>query len=758
VPDSGRTHESDPLSAPLFRDDRQTDIARLVYWISAVLFVAALVFALVVFTLAASRGWAMTMVSLIIWAIAASAIVLVRSGHSVGAARVIVIGVLLISTSFTFVTGGLSSPAIIGPLFAIALAGILLGAREAIATAVIVALIAAGMAWAESALGLVFPAPFATPWLRAGFIASYAVAVAVVQIVTFRSLMTAVEVSRRATERLTMAGKVYDTTSEGIVVTTPDGTIVDVNDAYLRIHGYKRADVIGHNPRIMKSGKHPPEFFKEMWDTLLATGHWQGEIWDRRADGSLVAKWLSLVTVEDDDGRTTHYVGVFSDITAVKQGQEDLEWLAAHDPLTGLPNRMLLNDRLLTAVTQSHRHGTSLALLSFDIDHFKDVNDTLGHPAGDGLLIEIAKRCNAVVRESDTFGRSGGDEFEIVVSGFSDVEDLDLLARRLLSAIADPITLDDQEVRVTASIGIAVYPESGDNAAELTRHADVAMYRAKSLGRNRYQFYSEELQAELQHRVQFETRLRAAIKEDRLFMVYQPQVDLKNGQIIGVESLVRWRDVDGSTIMPGEFVPLAESSDLILEIGAVALRHACADLRTVRDAGHRLTMAINVSARELMDQDVATIVSERVKAAGIGFDDIEIEVTESAIIARTDVAAAQIRRLQDLGVVVSIDDFGTGYASMSYVMDFHPAKLKIDRSFVTGLPGDSSAVAIVNATIALAEGIGAKVLAEGPDTEAQVRFLQEQGCDIGQGFYFSEGIPLEELLELLATGPLSLPA
>lgn len=556
---------------------------------------------------------------------------------------------------------------------------------------------------------------------------------------------------------LSMADKVYDTTREGIVVTTSDGSILYVNDAYVRIHGYGRDAVIGQNPRFLKSGRHSAEFYRSMWDSILKTGKWQGEIWDRRANGSLVVKWLSISAVDDDAGNTTHYVGVFSDITAVKEGEDALRWLAAHDSLTGLPNRALLKDRLTAAIARSRREEDSTAVMSLDLDGFKDVNSALGNVAGDRLLVAVAGKCAAIVRESDTVGRSGGDEFMIIVSGFSDMEDVSLLAHRIRSAIAEPILLDGQEVCVTASVGIAVFPGDGIDTRELEMHADIAMHRAETLGGDRTEFFSADLQDMAQRRLEIQARLREALREDRLFVVYQPQIDLYTGCIVGIEALIRWRDIDGSIIMPADFIPVAESSDLILKVGAIALHHACADLRALKDEGHKLTVAVNISARELMDQDVAALVLQAIEAVGLEPGDVEIEITESAIMARADVVAARIETLRSQGVRVSIDDFGTGYASMTYVMDFHPSKLKIDRSFVIPLPDDESAGAIVDATIALARGIGAKALAEGPETEQHVCYLREHGCDLGQGYYFSKPIPLAELRILLGTGPLSIP-
>ena len=473
-------------------------------------------------------------------------------------------------------------------------------------------------------------------------------------------------------------------------------------------------------------------------------------------EGHTVPVYLSATILRSSGERPLTCL-TFTDLATVVSAEKALEWLATHNPLTKLPNRSLLDDRLTTALARSKRFKSVTAMLHFDLDHFEDVNDTLGHPAGDRLLVTIAERCLSIVRESDTVGHTGGGEFAVIVTDYVSAEDLSTLAGRLLSAIGEPVTLGERDVYVTASIGIAVYPEDGTDAEKLAAHAGVALHRAKTLGMNRFQFYNAGLQDELNHRIKVETGLRQVLMEDRLFMVYQPQVDLHTGAIVGVEALVRWREVDGTVIMPGEFIPIAETSDLILEVGDAVLRHAIADKKVLFAAGHRITMAVNVAARQWMEQDIAAVVIEAVNAAGLILGHFEVEITESAIVSRVDTAAAKVRSLQEAGVAVSIDDFGTGYASMSYVMEFRPSKLKIDRSFVSRLPDDPNACAIVNATIALAHTVGAKVLAEGPETEAHVRYLREHGCDLAQGFHFSKPVPLDELLLLLDQGPFSLP-
>ena len=741
----------------MFHEAHLDDLARRVYMMAAII----------------ASGVAITVVSLIVFvpesagpqivggacAIASSlaAVIVVRSGRAIGGARVLAGGLWLTGTVLVLVSGGVTASAAAVMLAIIVAAGVVLDWRDTVVVSALAIVTIFGAAWLGAA-GLISQAPAESSlWYRAGVLAAFASVVAPLLIWSTRNQRESVRVAREATEALSMAGRVYETTSEGIVVTTPDGTIVDVNEGYLSIHGVERADVIGQNPRIHHSGKHDAAFFSAMWATLLGTGHWQGEIWDRRSDGSLIAKWLSISSVSNDEGETTHYVGVFSDITVLKEGEAALEWLATHDPLTELPNRALLADRMTTALARSRRLQTTTAVLHFDLDHFKDVNDTLGHAAGDSVLVTVAERCLKAVRESDTLGRSGGDEFTVIASDYAGPEDLITLAHRLLSAIEQPVTLGEHDAYVTASIGIAVFPEDGTDPGTLAARADIAMYRAKALGKNRFEFCSGGLRDEVLHRAQVATDLRQALKDDRLFLVYQPQVNLATGEIVGVEALVRWRAADGSVIMPAEFIPIAESCSLILKVGDAVLTHAIADLKVLFGAGRGLTMAINVSARQWMEQDVAAAVIEAIGAAGLAPDHFEVEVTESGITTRADVAAAKVRSLQEAGVGVSLDDFGMGYASMSYVMDFHPSKLKIDRSFVSGLPEAPSSIAIVNATIALAKGVGAKTLAEGPETEEQVRFLRGSGCDYAQGSYFSQGVPLDRLLELLKDGPFPLP-
>lgn len=440
-----------------------------------------------------------------------------------------------------------------------------------------------------------------------------------------------------------------------------------------------------------------------------------------------------------------------------QESQEKLRWLATHDVLTGLPNRALIDDRLRAILAQARRRNGQAAVLFFDLDDFKQVNDSLGHERGDELLVEMGRRCATIVRESDAFGRTGGDEFVVIAADVEGPAETSTLARRLLRQIEKPFRLGDEEVYRTGSIGIAMFPGDGLECTELLQHADLAMYRAKALGGNRSEFFSENLQREIRHRVEIESGLRKALLEDRLFLEFQPQVDLKTGRIVGVESLVRWRTEDGGVLMPDQFIPVIERTGLSITMGDWVLRAALADARRLREAGHDLCMAVNFSARQFGELDMTRVVERALGEAGVAPNRFEVEITESAIVSDLDSAARKAKELRDMGVPVALDDFGTGYASMNYVQHFLPSRLKIDRGFVEALPEDRSARSIVLATIALAKGIGAEVIAEGPETDEQVLFLQDNGCNLAQGFRFSRPVGFEKLAELLAGPPFELP-
>jgi len=560
----------------------------------------------------------------------------------------------------------------------------------------------------------------------------------------------------KAHDDLRLAAKVFEASNEGIVITMPDGTIVEVNEAFTRMHGMSREEMAGENPRLLKSDRHDPEFYRHMWDALLTTGQWSGEVWDRRADGSVFPKLLSISAVRDDHGKTTHYVGVFSDITEIKEAENKLTNLATHDPLTGLANRAMFEVELDRALARARRNGTQVAVSFMDLDHFKNVNDTLGHVQGDRLLIQVAGRLTAAVRESDTVARQGGDEFIVVSPDLESARDMDVLTNRMLECMRAPHQLGPDEVSAPVSIGVAIFPQDGEDVEALVKHADVALYRAKELGRNRSQFFSGELQEEFYRLVRVENGLRKAIETGQLFVVYQPQVDLSTGRIEAVEALVRWRQADGTVNMPDMFIPIAEESGLIVPLGEQVLRRACEDIESLRAEGFDLNVAVNFSARQFREVDLTGLLREVLDETRLAPQALEVEITETTIMASSDDAAVKVEAIRGLGVAISLDDFGTGYSSLKYVSVFRPDRLKIDRFFSQGAVEDPGARAVVLAAMALANALGIEVIAEGVETVGQLGFLRDNGCLHIQGYLFSEPVPLDELRRLIATGPYDL--
>lgn len=553
----------------------------------------------------------------------------------------------------------------------------------------------------------------------------------------------------RALAGLRLSAQVFESAHEAIVITDADANVVDANDAFLQLHRVSREDLIGENPRVFKSGRHDDRFYEEMWAELLTTGHWQGEIWNRRTDGTIFPKILSIAAVRDRRGVTTHYVGISTDISEIKEAESRLLTLATQDPLTGLLNRSSLAEHIEAALTRARRSGTEVGVIFLDVDHFKRVNDSMGHTTGDRLLVEVGARLKAVTREVDSVFRHGGDEFVIVVPDLVDPLALKGLSTRILDSLTLPYRVDDTLVTTSASLGIAVFPTDGQDATELMAHADVAMYRAKELGRNRSHFFSASLQAEFHQRVAIETGLLRALENDELFLVYQPQVDLASGRIESVEALIRWRREDGTLHSPAEFIPVAEESGLIVPIGAWVLARACRDVAHLRERGHQLGVSVNISARQFHDFDLIGEIDRALSDAALDPSALELEITETALMNSPGETAQLLGRVRQRGVRLALDDFGTGYSSLSYVQLFKPDRLKIDRFFVGELPGSADAATIVRAALAMAEGLGVEVVAEGVETAEQLAFLVEHGCHSAQGYLFAAPLGIGALTELL---------
>ena len=561
---------------------------------------------------------------------------------------------------------------------------------------------------------------------------------------------------RQAEEKLLQAAAVFDNAQEGILITDPRGRILAVNEAFREITGYTEAEVLGQTPAMFKSGRHDAGFYRDMWGTLARTGRWQGEVWDRRKDGDIFPKWLSISAIRDAEGQLSHYVALFADITHLKESEARLEHLAHFDPLTDLPNRLLFHSRLEHALEQARRHGHRLAILFLDLDHFKTVNDSLGHPAGDELLVAVSQRIHARLRDTDTLARLGGDEFVILLEQLEEAQQAAVVAMELLRVLKEPILLcGSHEIFIGGSIGISLYPDDARESMQLVRNADAALYQAKEQGRNTYSFYTESLTREAEGRLALEGRLRHALARSEFMLHYQPLVAVADGRLLGVEALVRWHHPENGLVAPSHFIPIAEENGLIVPLGEWVLRTACAQMKAWLDQGiPSCTLAVNLSPRQFQQDNLAGMVRDILKRSGLPPECLELEITEGAIMRQGEQAIATLHALKALGVRLAIDDFGTGYSSLAYLKRFPIDKLKIDRSFVQDIPDDSNDVEIATTIIAMARNLKLEVLAEGVETAAQLGFLREQGCDSCQGYLFSPPRPAAELEPLLFMGSL----
>lgn len=565
--------------------------------------------------------------------------------------------------------------------------------------------------------------------------------------------------NRKATEELHLAANVFESSIEGIVITDPEGRIEKVNRAFSEITGYAEEEVLGENPRLLKSERHDSAFFAEMWRSIIEEGKWQGEVWNRRKNGEVYPQWLTINAIRDAKRRLTHYVGVFHDMTAIKLHEERLRYQAHHDALTALPNRVLFRERLGLAMGHAQRQQSMLALLFLDLDNFKRINDSLGHTVGDLLLKEVAVRLKHCVRERDTVARHGGDEFIVLLEGVEQAEDAVHAARRITEAIAPPFVFQEHELYLSASIGIAYYPEDGADHETLIRNADTAMYRAKEEGRNTYQIFTPSMSQRVSDWLAVENSLRKALEQREFVIHYQPKIDLVSGRIVGAEALVRWKNAQGQLISPREFIPLAEDTGLVVGIGEWVMGQACRDAKAWFDLGFRLPVSVNLSPRQFRQDDLVDTVAAILKQSGLPTDCLAFEITESTVMDNEQKALAVLGRMREMGISLSVDDFGTGYSSLYYLKHLPIDELKIDRRFIRDLPGHEDDCAITATIITMAKSLKLKVVAEGVEESGQLLFLRERGCDQMQGYLFSQPVPYDELLAmLLADRHLELPS
>ena len=544
----------------------------------------------------------------------------------------------------------------------------------------------------------------------------------------------------------------FQNASEGVIITDSENCIEMVNDAYCEITGYARHEIMGKNPKMMKSDFHDEDFYKHMWQSIKQTGKWQGEIWDKRKNGELYPMWLSIITLQNKDGGIQYHLGIFSDITELKQKEQRLHRLAYYDFLTGVANRYQFLERLGQEIAIAQRTGCTLAVLYIDLDRFKNINDCYGHAVGDKLLCQVSKRIRERIRESDTIARIGGDEFSVILTAMDDGESAGKVAASLIESLNKTFAIGPHELDIGISIGISFYPRDGEQVDNIVLNADRAMYKAKETGGNCYVFSNEELNNEIEQRLFLDSNLRKALEKGQFELYYQPQFELDSRRIIGMEALIRWRHPDKGMILPSDFIPRAEATNMIMAIGDWVLKTACIQNNLWQRQGlASVPVAVNFSAAQLRSHSIIKTIRQCLSESGLAPQYLDIEITESLSMAAPELTVDIISQLRELGALASIDDFGTGYSSLSHLKRLPVSKLKIDRAFVDEITSDENDISIATAVIQLAKSMQLKVIAEGVETIEQLEVLKNLGCDYGQGYYYARPMPAEDMGDFLAT-------
>lgn len=571
------------------------------------------------------------------------------------------------------------------------------------------------------------------------------------EITNFVSVQEDITVRKETEERLLLSMHLLDSLNEGVAVTDAEQMLVYVNPAFTSITGYDAGDVLGRNPHVLSSGLMDEAFYEEMWKDINESGHWEGEIIDRRKNGESYAEWLSITAIRDEGGGISRYVSVFTDISDRKETERQVAHMAQHDFLTGLPNRMLLLDRMTLAIAHAGRAKRKVAVMFLDLDRFKSINDTLGHFVGDKLLQRVSGNIGQVCRASDTVCRIGGDEFVIMSPNLESVEDVSVIAGKLLEAIAAINVVGSHEIDITASIGISIFPDDGSDGEELLRHADAAMYHAKQMGSNNYQFFTAEMNRRARQRLAIENKLRHALARGEFLLYYQPQVDRLSGKITGAEALLRWNDPEDGIIEPAHFISIAEETGLIIPIGEWVLREVCRQNAVWRRMGlPKITVSANLSTVQFRQKNLGEVIREALQENDLDPSSLMLEITESVVMSDTEAAILMLYEIKGLGVKLAMDDFGTGYSSLIYLKRLPIDKLKIDQSFVCHMADDADDAVIVSTTINMARNLGLKHVAEGVETREQLELLSLYGCDEMQGDYFGKPVPPEEFGDFFA--------
>jgi len=534
------------------------------------------------------------------------------------------------------------------------------------------------------------------------------------------------------------------------MITDVDGKIEFVNPAFQTMTGFKPAEVIGRKPRILKSDQEHESTYKTMWQALAEKGRWQGEIWNQKKNGEAYPQWLNITHIKNAEGEIKHYIAIGHDVSDLKRSEDRLKHQAYHDPLTDLPNRCLFIDRMTTGMTRALRNRRKLVLLFLDLDHFKKINDRLGHLVGDLFLKAVANTLQGCLRKGDTVARLSGDEFTIIMEDLEHIEDAILLTEKILHLFDRPFVIKDQEVFSSVSIGISIFPSDGEDAETLIKNADIAMYAAKKAGRNNFQFFKSDMQTEIMERLTTENNLRKSLHQGEFKLFYQPVIDLIQGRLIGMEALIRWCRPGRKIELPGKFIPIAEEGGMIVPIGESVLRMACEQAAQWKSSGHvDLRVSVNLSARQFREKNLTQMIKSVLEETGLAAESLILEITETTAMDNMAASIRTMNQLRNIGIRIAMDDFGTGYSSFDYLKQFPINIVKLDHAFVHDIRQDADASKIASAIITLCKLLDLKVIAEGIETQHQLDFLSDQGCDEAQGFLFSKALSGEDFSEFL---------